>query len=203
MLNAYCQQFGADAKVDLVVSDRDCGALDIARRFGIAHEQYSSQTGREFSIKLASKAFGEDVLFLSFYTRLFTSEFIGLYPNRILNFHPSVLPAYPGPDGFGDSVRGHALFIGSTVHVVDEGLDTGTPVLQSVAPNNPGISLEKRRHILFVQQCKALSQIIEWFKSGQLGFDEGNRVFVAGARYEFSAFLPNLAPDIEEKWRDF
>ncbi|MDA1381029.1 formyltransferase family protein [Plesiomonas shigelloides subsp. oncorhynchi] len=74
------------------------------------------------------------MLFISFYTRLLSDVFLKAHPHRVINFHPSILPACPGMDGFGDTLKSGALFIGSTVHFIDEGMDTGKPILQAAFP---------------------------------------------------------------------
>lgn len=81
----------------------------------------------------------------------------------MINFHPSILPACPGMDGFGDTLKSGALFIGSTVHFIDEGMDTGKPILQAAFPRNPGESITKLRHRVFLQQVISLLQVVDWF----------------------------------------
>ena len=120
-----------------------------------------------------------------------TDVLLVAFEGRIVNFHPSILPAAPGRDGFGDTVRFGARFIGSTVHLVDSGMDTGRPLLQASWPNDPNQPIAERRHRVFVQQCKSLIQIVRWFEEGRVECD-GAELRVSGARFDHSEFSPNL-----------
>lgn len=174
--------------IDEVISDRECGAVQAAVNAGVSTRILRSKTGRHFSKLLADYLNGCNVgLILSFYTKLFHEPILTEYYSRLLNFHPSLLPAFPGIDGFGDAVRYGARFIGSTLHLVDSGIDTGKPVVQSVRPFNPYISLELNRHIIFLQQCKILMQILAWYKARRLIDGE-----VVGGSYCLDEFSPNL-----------
>ncbi|WP_201527694.1 phosphoribosylglycinamide formyltransferase [Psychrobacter frigidicola] len=172
----------------MVVSDRQCTALDVAQKFGVDTKILSAKSGKEFSIKLVDFFKDKDVsYFLSFYTRIFTEELLNTYEDKVLNFHPSILPACPGTDGFGDTVRSGAKFIGSTLHFVDLGIDTGMPLIQSSFPYQPSLTLKQNRHRVFIQQCKIFIQFIEW--------DNQNRIkdcSVLESKYELSEFVPNL-----------
>lgn len=171
-----------------VVSDRECVAIDIAKRHNIKTIVIPCNNGEEFSHELCNTFAKSDIdLFVSFYTRLFKKSFLEYAKDRLVNFHPSILPACPGMDGFGESVRHGCYFIGSTVHLVDESIDAGKPVMQAAIPYNPNLSLAQNRHKIFVQQCKQFIQLIEWLNDGRIN---GN--LVTGASYELSEFSPNL-----------
>ncbi|MBD3843021.1 MAG: hypothetical protein IE909_14300 [Campylobacterales bacterium] len=153
---------------------------------------YWSNNGSYFSKKLSEQLeFDSGCFFVSFYTRLLSSNFLNKYENRVLNFHPSILPACRSMDGFGDTVKSGSRFIGSTVHFVDEGIDTGKPLIQSCYPFQSDLSLNMNRHRVFVQQCKMLIQLVEWLNDGRI---VGTNIL--DAKYEFSEFVPNLDSDI-------
>ncbi len=81
---------------------------------------------------------GVTLVCLAGYMRLLTPEFIRAYPERILNIHPSLLPAFPGLDAQAQALRYGAQVTGCTVHFVDEQLDHGVIVAQSTVPVLPG-----------------------------------------------------------------
>lgn len=83
------------------------------------------------------------------------------------------------------------MFIGSTVHLVDAGIDSGVPLLQGSRPNDHTALLAERRHRVFVQQCKSLIQIIKWYEQGRVCHEDG-KFYIEGACYEISEFSPNL-----------
>lgn len=171
-----------------VVSDRECGAIEHAKEYGIKTIVLSSNNGKEFSLRMCDIFADIDVeLFISFYTRLFEKCFIDHANGQLVNFHPSILPAFPGMNGFSDSVRFGCCMIGSTVHLIDEGVDTGKPIIQGAAPYNPNIAIAENRHKVFIQQCKELIQIIEWSNSGRIINNS-----IIDAKYELGEFSPNL-----------
>jgi len=179
-------------RIALVVSDRECGAIDAAREYGHRAAVLPHPGGVAFSDAVLDVLEEAGIgLAVSFYTRLFRGRLLESYYGRLVNFHPSILPAAPGVDGFGDTIRAGARFIGSTVHLVDEGVDTGRPVLQAACPNDPALPLAQRRHRIFQQQCQSLIQIISWFESGRVQMVDGE-VEIRNAGYAISEFSPNL-----------
>jgi phosphoribosylglycinamide formyltransferase-1 len=179
-------------RVACLIADRECGALDVARQFGIPTSVIATKDSLEFSNVLAAR-FDEDIdLFVSFYKRLFKGHFLEQARGRLINLHPSILPACPGRDGFGDTVRAGSRFIGATVHYVDETLDTGCPVIQAACPYNPNESVEENRHKVFVQQCKMLLQVMDWCEQDRLFCDAEGRSHVRNGIYQVGEFTPAL-----------
>jgi len=190
--NAYFRE-----RIRCVVSDRPCGALAAAQRQGVATIVHEAADGLEFSDFLWRRFEAQPPdLFVSFYTRLFRGRFLGFAQRRLINVHPSVLPACPGRDGFGDTVRARARFIGATIHAVDEGVDTGAPIIQAAAPFDPEKSLEENRHVVFVQQCRMLLQVIKYVDEGRLAWDGDGAPRIRGARYRVGEYAPNLDEDL-------
>lgn len=172
----------------MVVSDRYCGAIEHAKKNGIKTKVLLSDTGLEFSNKLLGYFQNKNVdCFLTFYTRIFAGDLLTTYFNRIYNFHPSLLPAFPGKDGFSDTVNSGCKFFGSTLHLVDENIDTGLPVMQSVFPFQPSLTTNQNRNLLFIQQCKIFVQFILWFSKDRIKEET-----VIRAQYMFDEFVPNL-----------
>ena len=135
----------------------------------------------------------------SFYTSFFSADFREAYRDRILNFHPSLLPAFKGMDGFGDTVRYPARFAGNTVEFIADVMDEGKIVMQTACPVDPGAPTELIRHQVFVQQCKALLQVARWLQEGRIEV-EGHRVNVTGATYGCASFSPALDNDEIAQW---
>lgn len=172
----------------MIVSDRECGAIHLAKENNIAHKIFQSANGADFSNKLYEFFCSLEIdMFFSFYTRIFSGQFLKTFKGKILNFHPSILPACPGRKGFEDTVAFGAKFIGSTLHLVDEGIDTGKPIIQSITPFDPSLNLEINRHKVFIQQCKIFIQAVEWLLQDRL-----HEEMIIDGKYEFSEFVPNL-----------
>jgi phosphoribosylglycinamide formyltransferase 1 len=190
--NPYFRQ-----RIRCVISDRDCGAIEKATAFNVPVTVHKTTSGLEFSDFIVQK-FSKDppALFVSFYTRLFRGELLSFAKDKLVNLHPSILPACPGQDGFGDTVKSKSRFVGATIHLVDDGVDTGTPIIQSAAPYNPEKSIAENRHAVFVQQCKMLLQTIKYFDEKRLVIDELRNVHIKDTRYAPGEFSPNLDDDL-------
>ena len=179
--------------IDQVISDRQCGAIDIAKKFGIKYKIIECNSGIDFSNQLLSLYPQNDShIFISFYTRLFKGDFLTTHKNKIINLHPSVLPSFPGMNGFSDNIISGSKFIGSTIHFIDDGIDTGMPIIQSVVPYDPNVSIDKNRHKIFIQQCKMLIQVVCWFEEGRIIIGDDGLIRVINSNYDSSEFSPNL-----------
>lgn len=127
-------------RVILVISDRaDAQALTRADKWNkrsmfLDPGAYSNRV--EYDRKLISilKTAEIDLVVLAGYMRLLSPEFVKEYSYKIMNIHPSLLPAFPGTDGAGDALDYGVKISGCTVHFVDEGLDTGPIILQESVP---------------------------------------------------------------------
>ena len=183
-------------QVACVISDRPCGAIEVASRHAIDALIFESKSGLEFSQQLVERLdLSEFDLFVSFYTRLFDKSFVSHTQGRLINLHPSILPANPGMDGFGDTLKSGSQFFGATIHFVDEGVDTGAPILQSAHPVNPSVTTAELRHQIFVDQCRMLLQVIEWFDQRRLKYCD-DRVIIDNARYFDGPYAPNLDSEV-------
>jgi phosphoribosylglycinamide formyltransferase-1 len=127
------------AEIAIVISNR-AGApgLESAKRRGFNTTLIPSK-GRpreEHDAEMVSalKEAGVDLVCLAGYMRLLSPQFIRAFPNRILNIHPSLLPAFPGLDGQEQALEHGVKVSGCTVHFVDEHLDHGPIILQKTVP---------------------------------------------------------------------
>lgn len=152
-----------DKRRFIVVSDRYCGAISFANEYGIENHVLESKSGEEFSKKLLNQfAETEDLYFFLFYTRILKGSFLAKFVGRVINFHPSLLPSFPGLHGFEDSINSSVKYVGSTVHLVDEGVDTGEILMQTVVNRNIYKNVDEIRHVLFLQQVYSFMQLIKW-----------------------------------------
>jgi len=127
------------ARISIVISNRaDAPGLEIARRYGLAALLIASQGkkredhDREVVAALCEHAV--DLVCLAGYMRLLSPWFVQQFPNRILNIHPSLLPAFPGLEAQRQALEYGARISGCTVHFVDEHLDHGAIILQKTVP---------------------------------------------------------------------
>lgn len=127
------------AEIAIVLSNREgAPGIEKARARGIAAQVIPSKSlEREAYDKLVVAALREknvDLVCLAGYMRLLSPHFVAAFPNRILNIHPSLLPAFPGLESQRQALEHGAKFSGCTVHFVDENLDAGPIVLQACVP---------------------------------------------------------------------
>jgi phosphoribosylglycinamide formyltransferase 1 len=127
------------AEIAIVLSNREgAPGIEKARARGIPTQVIPSKgLEREAYDKLVVAALREknvDLVCLAGYMRLLSPHFVAAFPNRILNIHPSLLPAFPGLESQRQALEHGAKFSGCTVHFVDENLDAGPIVLQACVP---------------------------------------------------------------------
>jgi len=192
VMNVLLQRPAFARHVVGVVSDRDCGAVLVGRRHGVPVELLPERSAAAFCERLLAWLQAHDVEWvISFYTRLFVGPLLAAYRDRILNLHPSLLPSFKGLHPFEDALAAGVRFLGTTIHLVDERMDEGKIVLQTVVPLDPERDPADVRHVLFEHQCRSLLQVVRWLADGRLVVD-GPRVRVRGARYDDPAFSPAL-----------
>jgi len=128
-----------DAEIAIVISNRtNAAGLDIARERGIPLRVIESRgMEREAYDKIVIeelRTFDVDLICLAGFMRLLSASFILAFPNRVVNIHPSLLPAFPGLDAQRQALEYGVKITGCTVHLVDEFLDSGPILVQSAVP---------------------------------------------------------------------
>jgi len=130
---------------------KDAYALVRARDAGIPTATFSldcheSRAERDLVMATWLEEHGVELVVLAGYMQLLTKAFLIRFPDRIVNVHPSLLPAFPGAHAIRDAVAAGADPTGVTVHYVDDGLDTGPVLAQEPVPLEPRATLEQRIH---------------------------------------------------------
>lgn len=116
----------------------DAGGLDAAREMGLPTLAIASagrkRAEHDADMVSALREHGVDLVCLAGYMRIISGVFVNAFPNRILNVHPALLPAFPGLDAQAQALEYGAKVAGCTVHFVDEAVDHGPIILQRVVP---------------------------------------------------------------------
>jgi phosphoribosylglycinamide formyltransferase-1 len=186
-------------RIHSVVSDRECGAIKISRDAGVPSIVHATRDALQFSDYLLESLLADPQdLYVSFYTKLFRGRFPAAARGRLVNCHPSILPAFPGLDGYGDAVRAGARFIGATIHYVDEGIDTGAPIIQSCIPFDPALGSVGNRHAIFIQQQKMLLQVVKYIDEKRLTIGSDDKPQITNVRYNAGEYAPNLDHDLAD-----
>ena len=114
------------------------------------------------------KAHGVDLICLAGYMRLLSPEFVAAFPHRILNIHPSLLPAFPGLDAQEQAFNYGVKVAGCTVHFVDAGTDTGPIIAQRAVPVLPGDDFDSLRARILIEEHALLLQVLGWIAEGRV-----------------------------------
>ena len=159
-------------EIAVVISNvAEAGGLKAAQELGFPHATLVSKGRKraehDADLIACLKAHGVELICLAGYMRLLSPEFIAAYPNRILNIHPSLLPAFPGLDAQAQAFAYGVKVAGCTVHFVDEDLDHGVIVLQraiAVLEEDDAHSLAER---ILAEEHVAYSEAIGMVASGE------------------------------------
>jgi phosphoribosylglycinamide formyltransferase-1 len=126
----------------------------------IPHRLEPSREAHESKVLTALRHAGVEWVCLAGYMRLLSATFVAEYPQRILNIHPALLPSFPGLDGQAQAVEYGVRVTGCTVHLVDDGLDTGPIVVQRVVPVKDGDTAESLSARILVEEHKAYPEAL-------------------------------------------
>lgn len=130
-----------DVSLECLVVDRQCGALEIAKLFGIPSYVLSKPWYQSFE-EIVDKI-EPHLIVLAGFMRIIPENLVEKYFPRIVNIHPSLLPAFPGKDAITQAYNYGVKVTGVTVHIVDKGIDTGPIIFQKSIDVDETWSLEE------------------------------------------------------------
>jgi phosphoribosylglycinamide formyltransferase-1 len=170
-------------KIAVVISDRrEAYALTRAKRAGIPTQIVRTQDFEnrvEFDAEISRQIenYSVELIVLAGFMKLFQPPFVRKYSNRIINVHPSLLPAFPGATPVADTLAYGVKVAGVTVHFVDEDVDTGPIIAQTVVPVYDTDDEESLHNRIQVEEHKLYPEVIKWYAQGRLKI-EGRKVIV-------------------------
>ena len=172
-----------DAEIAVVISNREnAPGLEKARARGIPALAIPSRgLEREAYDKLVIAALVEkkvDLVCLAGYMRLLSPAFVAAFRNRILNIHPSLLPAFPGLESQRQALEHGAKFSGCTVHFVDENLDAGPIILQAAVPIEDDDTPESLSERVLREEHRIYTEAVRIVLEGRYRMD-GRRVLTS------------------------
>ena len=143
----------------------DAAGLRIARDAGVAteivdHKRIKPREAHDRAVIEVLRKHSVEIVCLAGYMRFLTAAFIDAYRGRILNVHPSLLPAFPGLDAQRQALEHGVKVAGCTVHLVDETLDHGPILLQSAVPVLPGDTVDTLSARILEQEHKLYPQAL-------------------------------------------
>lgn len=175
-----------DAQIAAVISNNPSArGLQFARSAGVEtklvnHRDYADRTSFDKALGDAIAAYRPDLIVLAGFMRILTEQFIERFSGRILNIHPSLLPAFSGLDTHRRALDEGVKLHGCTVHFVTATLDHGPIVIQAAVPVLPDDDEERLAARVLQQEHVVYPQAIRWFLEGRLAI-EGNHVRLSAA----------------------
>jgi phosphoribosylglycinamide formyltransferase-1 len=180
-LAAAIDQGSCAAAIASVISDReDAAALSFARERGVTTDlvrpkQYADRAAWDSALADAIRAHAPDLVVLAGFMRLLGQAVLTQFHHRIVNVHPSLLPAFPGVDAPAQAIKKGVTLSGCTVHLVDEGVDTGPILAQAAVPvlsNDDASSLHAR---IQVAEHALLPAVVSAIAAGKIVLDRTPR----------------------------
>jgi len=171
------------ARVAVVVSDREgARALKIAAERGVPAvflnpKDFGDREAYDAAITKVLEAHQVGLVCLAGFMRILGPAFVRAWRGRVMNIHPSLLPAFPGLNAQRQALDHGVKISGATVHFVDEGVDTGPIILQSSVPVQPDDSEETLAARILAEEHRLYPQAVRLFAEGRLRI-VGSRVIV-------------------------
>jgi phosphoribosylglycinamide formyltransferase 1 len=186
LLDAQARGDLAPAEIAVVVSNRPAApALDRARAAGVTAvvvepRHHPDRDAFEAAMLAVLAEHDVEAIVLAGFMRILGPRAIAAFPERIVNTHPALLPAFPGIDAPAQAIAHGVKVAGVTVHLVDHGVDTGPIIAQRAVPVLPGDTAETLHARIQVEEHRLLPAVVQALASGRLTC-EGRRVTIAPA----------------------
>lgn len=169
-----CQQEGWPARIAAVISNKaSAGGLQFAASHGIAtavvdHKAFDSREAFDAELARVIDGFTPDVVVLAGFMRILTEGFVRHFDGRMLNIHPSLLPAFPGLHTHQRAIDAGCKLAGATVHFVTPELDHGPIVAQAAVPVLPTDTEDSLSARVLTQEHRIYPQAVRWMVEGDL-----------------------------------
>ena len=173
-----------DADIKLLLSDRrDAPALEKAARRGIesvylSPADFTSRDNYEACLLQKLREHGVEIIALAGYMRLVGKVLLQEYKGKIINIHPALLPSFPGLNAQSQALNYGVRFSGCTVHIVDEGMDTGPILMQAVVPVYQDDDEDSLAARILVEEHQIYWRSLQLLAEGRV-FLDGRRVIIA------------------------
>ena len=188
-------------RIAAVISNRPgAEGLAFARSHGIAtavvdHTAHADRASFDAALAECIDAHAPDLVVLAGFMRVLTDGFVRRYEGRLLNVHPSLLPAFPGLHTHRRALEAGVKLHGATVHFVTAELDDGPIVVQAAVPVRADDDEAALAARVLAQEHVIYPQAVRWFAEDRLAFDARGRALVRDARSDDGAAWISPAPD--------
>jgi phosphoribosylglycinamide formyltransferase-1 len=162
--------------VKAVISNRpEAPGLEWAKSQGLPtrvldHKMFATREAFDQALGDEIERLRPDLILLAGFMRIFSEGFIRRFPRRIVNIHPSLLPAFPGLHTHAQALAAGVKVHGATVHIVTPSLDNGPIVIQGVVPVLPGDTEETLAARVLAAEHRIYPQAVRWFVEDRVEF---------------------------------
>jgi len=169
----------AGLPVEAVIGNReDAAGLEIAARRGVAakivsHKDYPTREAFDAALAAEIDRHSPKLVALAGFMRILTPAFVSRYAGKLMNVHPSLLPAFPGLDTHERALAAGVKVHGCSVHFVTEQLDHGPIIAQAAVPVRPGDTPERLAARVLRQEHVVYPRAARWFLDGKLVIRDG------------------------------
>lgn len=188
-----------NCNIAAVISNRaDAGGLTIARQHGIptavvAHRDHPDRESFDAELARVIDGFSPDFVILAGFMRILTAKFVAHYQGRLINIHPSLLPAYTGLHTHARALQDGVRIHGCTVHFVTADLDHGPVIIQAAIPVLPDDTEHSLSARVLHEEHRIFPQAIRWLCSGKIELNEQGKVTDHGRHQaDFALISPAL-----------
>ncbi|MEN8264753.1 MAG: phosphoribosylglycinamide formyltransferase [Nitrospirota bacterium] len=186
-----------NAKIAILVTDKpDAYAIERAKKHKIESliikpSDFPDKNAYFSHIAEELKKREVELVILAGFMRVVGKALIDHYRNRIMNIHPALLPSFPGLHGHKDAIDYGVKISGCTVHFVDEGVDTGSIIIQAAVPLYHDDTEDSLSERILKQEHRIFPYAIKLYSEGKISV-EGRKVFISGDRENTSVINPPL-----------
>ncbi len=159
--------------VGVVSNKPDAGGLQLAADAGIptitlSHKHFTSRDAFDAALADTVSAFAPDVVVLAGFMRILGASFVSAFEGKLINVHPSLLPAFPGLDTHARAIASGCKYAGCTIHFVTPALDCGPIIAQGVVPVLPDDTEATLASRVLKEEHRRLPQAVRDFCAGRL-----------------------------------
>lgn len=178
-----CREGSISAEIVLVLTNKPgAGAIERAQKAGIPtacidHREFAQRQDFDEAMVGALREAGVELVVLAGFMRIITQVFLDAFPERIINIHPALLPAFPGLHVQQQALDYGARFSGCTVHFVDSGVDTGPIIIQAIVPVLPDDTADTLAARILEQEHQIYPRAIQLIAEGRVHVD-GRKVTI-------------------------
>ncbi|MBN6187725.1 phosphoribosylglycinamide formyltransferase [Aneurinibacillus sp. BA2021] len=196
VMEAIERQELSGIEVELLVCDRPgAHVLERAAQYGVPAfvfraQDYPDKQSFEQEILERLESLGIELVVLAGYMRLIGETLLKAYGGRMINLHPSLLPAFTGKDAIGQAFRYGVKITGITIHFVDEGMDTGPIIMQHPVPVYGDDDEETLAARIHEQEHRLLPQVVQLIADGRVRLN-GRQVYIQAKECEYSEGVEN------------